>query len=89
LVEVIQKAYRNWASTRKIEHAVKDLGIECISALQVSEINKGLVEMVEEFRNWTIKAEYPVLWIDILYEKICGRRSMENMTMMFVKGVNI
>jgi len=33
-------------------------------------VNKELDAMVEEFRNRSLQAEYPILWIDALYEKI-------------------
>ena len=39
----------------------KSLGMEHISASQVSEINKGLDGMVERFRNRPLDAEYPVV----------------------------
>jgi transposase-like protein len=46
-----KETYVNGVFTRKIEHLAKELGIENISASQVSRINKGLDEQVEEFRN--------------------------------------
>jgi transposase-like protein len=61
LIEVVQEAWKNGISTRKIDRVAKSLGIESISASQVSEINKGLDDMVEEFRNRRLESEYPVL----------------------------
>lgn len=49
LIEVIQEAWVNGISTRKIDRLAKSLGIENISASQVSDINKGLDEMVATF----------------------------------------
>ena len=89
LIEVIQETWKNGISTRKIDRVAKSLGIENISASQVSEINKGLDEMVEEFRNRRIEAEYPVIWIDALYEKIRSDRHVRNMAVMVVKGINL
>jgi transposase-like protein len=40
----------NGISTWKIDRLAKSLGIENISASQVSELIKGLDEMVKEFR---------------------------------------
>jgi transposase-like protein len=85
VVEVIQEAWRNGVSTGKIERAAKSLGIELISASQVSEINKGLDGMVEEFHNRLLDAEYPVVWVDALYEKIREGRRVQ---VIVVKGVN-
>ena len=55
LISMIKEAYINGVSTRKIERLAKELGIENISASQVSQINKGLDEQIREFR------EHPLL----------------------------
>jgi transposase-like protein len=47
LVEAVQEAYINGVSTRKIEQLAKKLGVETLSASQVSELNKGLDEQVK------------------------------------------
>jgi transposase-like protein len=70
LMQIIQEAWVSGISTRKIERLAKSMGIEQISASQVSEVNKELDAMVEEYRNRPLQAEYPILWIDALYEKI-------------------
>ncbi len=67
---MIKEAYVNGVSTRKIERLAKELGIENISASQVSQINKGLDKQVNEFRNRPLEKEYPFVWVDALYEKI-------------------
>ena len=46
LIKVVQEAFINGVSTRKIEHLAKALGVENLSASQVSEISKGLDEQV-------------------------------------------
>jgi transposase-like protein len=56
---MIQEAYVNGVSTRKIERLAKELGIENISASQVSQITKGLDEQTKEFRNRPLQKEYP------------------------------
>ncbi len=70
LIAIIQEAYVNGVSTRKIERLAKELGIENISASQVSQINKGLDEQVQEFRNRPLQKEYSFVWVDALYEKV-------------------
>lgn len=89
LIEVIQEAWKNGVSTRKIDRVAKTLGIENISASQVSEINKGLDSMVKEFRTRRLEAEYPVIWADALYEKIRDDGHVRNMAVMVVKGINL
>ena len=51
MIHVVQEAFINGVSTRKIERLAKSLGIETLSASQVPEINKGLDEQVEAFRS--------------------------------------
>ena len=71
LIQVVQEAFVNGVSTRKMEKLAKSLGIEGISRSQVSEITKGLNEQVEAFRKRDLSARrYPILWIDALYEKV-------------------
>lgn len=89
LIEVIQEAWINGISTRKIDRLAKSLGIENISASQVSEISKGLDDMVAEFRTRPLESEYPVIWVDALYEKIRDRNRSRNMAIMVVKGINL
>ena len=88
LIQVVQEAFVNGVSTRKIERLAKALGIEGMSAGQVSEINKGLDEQVERFRTRQLEAEYPVLWIDALYEKIRRNGRVVNTAVMLVTGIN-
>jgi putative transposase len=88
LLQVVQEAFINGVSTRKIDRLAKQLGIENISASQVSEINKGLDEQVDTFRNRPLEAEYPVIWIDALYEKIRDDGRVYNHAVMVVCGLN-
>ena len=70
LMSMITEAYVNGVSTRKIERLAKELGIENISASQVSQINKGLDKQIQAFRNRTLQKVYPFVWVDALYEKV-------------------
>jgi transposase-like protein len=88
LIQVVQEAFVNGVSTRKIEKLAQALGIEGMSASQVSEINKGLDEQVERFRTRPLEPEYPVLWIDALYEKIRRDGRVVNTAIMLVTGIN-
>lgn len=65
LVQVVQEAFVQGVSTRKMEKLAHSLGIESLSRSQVSEMTKGLNEQVEEFRNRSLAGTvYPVLWVD-------------------------
>ena len=89
LISVIQEAYINGVSTRKIERVAKEMGIDGISASQVSQINKGLNEQVEEFRNRTLQNEYPFIWVDALYEKIRSNGRVVSTAIMIAYGVGL
>lgn len=90
LMSMIKEAYVNGVSTRKIERLAKELGIENISASQVSQINKGLDEQIREFKERSLDKEYPFVWVDALYEKV---RDVEgrviSMAIMIAYGINM
>ena len=88
LMNVIQEAYINGVSTRKIEKLVKSLGIDSISRSQVSEITKELNDQVAAFRNRPLQKTYPVLWVDALYEKIRYGKHVRNMAVLVAIGVD-
>ncbi len=88
LIQAVQEAFINGVSTRKIEKLAMSPGIENISASQVSEINRGPDEQADEFRCRTLDSEYPVIWVDALYEKIRETGRVRNMAVMVVSGVN-
>ncbi len=70
LIQVVQEAFINGVSTRKMERLARSLGIEGISAGQVSTMTKELDNQVAQFRTCPLEREYPVIWVDALYEKI-------------------
>ncbi len=88
-MQIIQEAWVSGISTRKIERLAKSMGIEQISASQVSAVNKELDAMVDEFRNRPLQEEYPILWIDALYEKIRENGHVEHMAVLVVKGITL
>lgn len=89
LIKVVHEAYINGVSTRKIERLAKKLGIDSISASQVSEINKELNDQVQEFRTRKLESTYPIIWVDALYEKIRDGRKVRNMAVHVVCGINL
>ena len=89
LIQVVQEAFINGVSTRKIERLAQSLGIENLSASQVSEINKGLNEQVEAFRSRPLDQEYPVLWIDAMYEKIRIDGRVVSAAVLIVTGITV
>lgn len=88
LMAVVQEAFINGVSTRKIERLAKAMGIENISAAQVSEINKELSAQADAFRSRRLEEEYPFLWIDALYDKVRVDGKVISMALMIAYGVN-
>jgi putative transposase len=89
LMSLIHEAYINGVSTRKIEKLAQALGIERISAGQVSQITKELDSQVAEFRTRSLETEYLFVWIDAIYEKIRVDNRVINMALMIVCGINM
>ncbi len=58
LVNVIQEAYSNGVSTRKVDRLVKDMGMK-IDKSAVSRLCKELEDGVKAFRNRPLTEEYP------------------------------
>ena len=89
LIQVVQEAFLQGVSTRKMDKLAKSLGIENLSRSQVSEMTKGLNEQVQSFRKRSLTDEvYPVLWVDALYEKVRYAGRVVSMAIQIVCGVN-
>lgn len=89
LIQVVQEAFVQGVSTRKMEKLAHSLGIENLSRSQVSEMTKGLNEQAEEFRNRSLAdTVYPVLWVDALYEKVRVDGRIVSMAILIVCGVD-
>jgi transposase-like protein len=88
LMMLIQEAFINGVSMRRIERLAKAIGIENISAAQVSEITKGLEDQVTSFRTRPLEEEYPFLWIDALYDKVRVEEKVVTLALMIAHGVS-
>ena len=89
LIQVVQEAFVQGVSTRKMEKLAKSLGIESLSRSQVSEMTKGLNEQVNAFRSRSLsQSSYPILWVDALYEKVRIDGRIVSMAILVVCGVD-
>ena len=89
LIQVVQEAFINGVSTRKMERLARSLGIEGISPGQVSSMTKELDDQVSQFRSRTLEREYPVIWVDALYEKIRFDGRVVSMAVLVVAGITV
>jgi putative transposase len=70
LVAVVQEAYINGVSTRKVERLVEQLGIGGMSRSAVSRMCQALDEQVTLFRERPLEGRYPYLWLDAKVERV-------------------
>jgi putative transposase len=70
LVAVVQEAYVNGVSTRKVDRLVEQMGLRGLSKDQVSRMCAGLDQQVTAFRNRPLEGSYPYLWLDAKIEKV-------------------
>ena len=66
---VIQEAWINGVSTRKVDALVQSMGMTGISRSQVSSICRGIDERVQAFLQRPLEGEWPYLWLDATYLK--------------------
>ena len=89
LIQVVQEAFIQGVSTRKMEKLAQSLGIENLSRSQVSEMTKGLNEQVDAFRSRSLDGtRYPVIWADALYEKVRYGGRVVSMAILIVCGAD-
>jgi putative transposase len=87
LVAVVQEAYVEGVSTRRVDDLVKALGLEGISKSQVSRLCAALDEEVERFRSRPLTGAYPYLWVDATFVK--GRLDSRVVSLAVVVAVGV
>jgi transposase-like protein len=88
LATLVQEAFIDGNSTWWIERLAQALGVENISASEVSEINKEFEGQVESFRSRPPEEEYPFLMIDAHYDKVRVEDRVMTLALMIAHGVN-
>ena len=69
LAAVVQEAYIQGVSTRRVDELVQALGMTGISKSQVSRVCQELDAEGERFRARRLDGPYPYLWLDATYVK--------------------
>jgi transposase-like protein len=87
LLAVIQSAYVEGVSTRKVDDLVQALGLTGIDKSKVSRMCKELDEGVTAFRNRPLEVAYPYLWLDALYLKVRQNHRIVSMAVVLAIGV--
>ncbi len=89
LVAVIQEAYVQGVSTRRVDALVQALGLEGISKSQVSRLCQTLDQEVERFRNRILLGHYPYVWLDATFVKVRQHGRVVSMAVVVATGVTI
>ena len=89
LLAVVQEAYVQGVSTRRVDELVQALGLTGISKSQVSRICAELDGEVERFRTRPLTGTYPYLWLDATFVKVGQGGKVVSMAVVIAVGVTI
>ena len=88
LVAVIQEAWIQGVSTRKVDDLVQAMGMNGISKSQVSELCKGIDARVNSFLERPITGDWTYLWLDATYLKVRENGRIVSVAAIIATGVN-
>jgi putative transposase len=88
LVAVVQEAYVQGVSTRRVDELVQALGLQGISKSQVSVLCAELDEEVERFRTRPLVDPYPYVWLDATFVKVRRNGRVVSAAVVLATGVN-
>ncbi len=90
LVAVVQEAYVQGVSTRRVDELVQALGLQGISKSQVSLICQDLDTEVEGFRSRPLgEGAYPYIWLDATYIKARMNGRVSGQAVVIAIGLNV
>jgi putative transposase len=88
LVAVVQEAWIQGISTRKVDDLVKAMGMDGISKSQVSALCKDIDQRVASFLNRPIAGDWPYVWLDATYLKVREDGRIVSVAAIIATGVN-
>ena len=87
LAAVVQEAYVQGVSTRRVDELVRALGLEGVSKSQVSRVCQALDAEVERFRTRRLAGPYPYVWLDATFVKVRHDGRVVSMAVVIAIGV--
>ena len=87
LLAVVQQAYIEGVSTRKVDNLLQALGLTGIDKSRVSRICRELDGPIAAFRNRPLEASYPYLWLDATYMKVRQNHRIVSQALVIAIGV--
>lgn len=88
LVAVVQEAWIQGVSTRKVDDLVQAMGMSGISKSQVSKLCQDIDERVNSFLDRRIEGDWPYLWLDATYLKVRENGRIVSIAAIIATGVN-
>ena len=88
LVAVVQEAYIQGVSTRRVDDLVQALGLQGISKSQVSRLCAELDGEVERFRTRRLEGPYPYVWLDATFLKVREQGRVVSMAVVIAIGAS-
>jgi putative transposase len=88
LAAVVQEAYVQGVSTRRVDELVQALGLQGISKSQVSRVCQALDAEVERFRTRKLEGPYPYVWLDATFVKVREGGRVVAMAVVIAVGVS-
>jgi putative transposase len=89
LLAVVQQAYIQGVSTRKVDALIQSLGLSGIDKSKVSRICKELDQQVEQFRDRPLQSQYPYVWLDALMLKVRENHRVVSLALVIAIGVDV
>lgn len=87
LLAVVQSAYLEGVSTRKVDRLLQAMGLTGIDKSEVSRICKELDGAVQAFRERPLQGSCPYIWLDATYLKVRQNHHIVNMAVVVAIGV--
>ena len=87
LLNVVQEAYVQGISTRKVEALVQQLVLEKLDKSKVSRITQALEQEVDGFRSRALEGEYPYVFLDALYPKVRLNHRVVSVALVIAVGI--
>jgi len=89
MLSVVQEAYVQGVSTRRVDELVQALGIQGISKSQVSRICQELDGEVESFLTRKLEGPYPYVWLDATFVKVRENGKVVSQAVVIAIGVRL
>jgi len=89
LLNVIQAAYVQGVSTRKVEALVQELGLAQLDKSKVSRITQALQAEVDGFRNRALPEPCPYVYLDAVYPKVRVNQRVVSVALVLAIGVQM